>query len=168
MRRGLNIAVLVAAAVAAAGCRHLAAIRDVPECPGVLVSTAEMGDDFLWRGSVRVSAEDRFWIFQLVAQKRGEELVLVGIHPLGVKLFTLWQRGDEVQVDAQPAPVLEVPPENLLRDLHRIRFPQTRMSAGVEVVFVGSQLEESARAVVRNRSCGVRTEFVTLSGDGPP
>jgi hypothetical protein len=95
-------------------------------------------------------------------------LVLVGIHPLGVKLFTLRQRGDEIQVDAQPAPLLEVPPENLLRDLHRIRFPQTRMSAGVEVVFVGSQLEESARAVVRNRSCGVRTEFVTLSGDGPP
>jgi hypothetical protein len=168
MHRRVGAAALSAVAAIAAGCRHLPVIRDVSDCPGVLVSTAEMGADFLWHGRVRVAVEDRSWAFQLVAQKRGEELLLVGIHPLGVKLFTILQQGDEIQVDARPAPVLEVPPENLLRDLHRIRFPEARALDAAEVVFAAARSGEGARAVVRNPRCGVRSEFVTLSGEGPP
>jgi hypothetical protein len=57
-----------------------------------------------------------------VAQKRGNELTLLGFHPLGAKLFTLRQRGADIAVDAAPAPLLEIPPQNLLHDFYRERF----------------------------------------------
>jgi hypothetical protein len=81
-----------------------------------------MAGDFLLRQRVRVEAKGRSVALRLVTQKRGGELLQVGIDPLGAKLFTLRQRGTQVEVDALPAPVLEVAPANFLRDLHRIRF----------------------------------------------
>lgn len=166
MSRGPARALCVAFAFAV-GCSHLPGAREVPTCPGPLVSTAEMDGDFLWRGRVRISSGGRTWAFQLVAQKSGDELLLVGLHPMGLKLFTIRQRADRVRVEAQPAPVLEVPPENLLRDLHRLRFAGVLAPDGVEVEFEATGSGEP-RAVIRNPECGVRSEFVTLSGDGPP
>jgi hypothetical protein len=106
-----------------AGCAHGPwARRRVPACAGQLVSTDVMDGDFLLRQRVRVEAGGRSFALRLVTQKRGGELLQVGIDPLGAKLFTLRQRGTQVEVDALPAPVLEVEPANFLRDLHRIRF----------------------------------------------
>ena len=105
------------------GCVHLPwGRRHVPACAGQLVSTDAMAGDFLLRQRVQVEAGGRSFALRLVTQKRGGELLQVGIDPLGAKLFTLRQRGTQVEVDALPAPVLEVEPANLLRDLHRIRF----------------------------------------------
>jgi hypothetical protein len=106
-----------------AGCVHLPwGRRHVPVCPGQLVSTDAMAGDFLLRQRVRVEAGGRSFALRLVTQKRGGALLQVGFDPLGAKLFTLHQRGTQVEVDALPAPVLEVEPANLLRDLHRVRF----------------------------------------------
>jgi hypothetical protein len=96
--------------------------RMLRDCPGVLESTEAMTGDFLLQQSVRVASGDATWSLRLVSQLHGGELRLVGLDPLGVELFTLLQRGREVEVDALPPPLLEIPPENLLRDLHRIRF----------------------------------------------
>jgi hypothetical protein len=114
---------LLALPLLAAGCLHLPGRgRAIPECPGELASTAEIAGDFLVRQRLRVALGDRAWSLHLVAQKRGDELVLIGLHPLGARLFTVRQRGLETSVDALPAPALEVPPLNVLRDLHRVRF----------------------------------------------
>jgi hypothetical protein len=171
MRSPRALAVAAAAVAAfAAGCRHVPpGSRPVPECPGALVSTADMGEDFLWRARVRVTAGGRSSSLQLVAQKRGDELLLLGLHPLGMKLFTLTQRGGEVQVDALPPTLLDVPPRNLLRDLHRIRFlpPRERGGALLETTPPPSAGGAGARVSIDNPACGVRSEYVTLSEGSP-
>jgi hypothetical protein len=96
--------------------------RAMRDCPGALASTESLSGDFLLQQSVRVHAGDSSWSLRLISQLNDGELRLVGLDPLGVELFTLIQRGREVEVDALPPPLLEIPPENLLRDLHRIRF----------------------------------------------
>jgi hypothetical protein len=129
---------LLAASTLATGCRHLPPplrARAVADCPGPLLATEEIDGDFLVRQRVRVTARDESWSLQLVAQKRGDELTLLGFHPLGAKLFSLQQRGDRTRVDAAPAPLLEIPPRNLLRDFHRERL-LTVPRAGTDGTFL--------------------------------
>jgi len=104
-------------------CQHLPwNARALPECAGALVPSDEIEGEFLLRQHLRVSAGEDSFSMELAVQKRGEELVLVGFHPLGAKLFTVRQVGTEVAIEAHPAPALEVPPENVLRDVHRALF----------------------------------------------
>jgi uncharacterized protein DUF3261 len=117
-----SLAAALLAAGLGAGCALLGRGRAVPECPGELVASEAIAGEFLLRQRWSVSRGDETFSLEVVAQKRGDELVLVGLHPLGAKLFTLRQRGLETRVEAAPAPALEVPPLDLLRDLHRARF----------------------------------------------
>jgi hypothetical protein len=122
MRRSWRLIAILLLALPSA-CRHLPwGARAVHECPGALVPTQEIEGEFLLREHLRVTAGDRAFGFELAVQKRGDELVLVGLHPLGAKLFSVRQVGSEVSVEAHPAPALEVPPENVLRDVHRVHF----------------------------------------------
>lgn len=124
-RRPYLAAALLIVSLLAAGCRHLPPPlrgRSLSDCPGSLVATDAIAGDFLVRQRVLITAGNESWSLQLVAQKRGDELTLLGFHPLGAKLFTLQQRGDRIAVDAAPPPLLEIPPRNLLRDFHRVRF----------------------------------------------
>jgi hypothetical protein len=139
-----------------AGCAHLPwGRRHVPVCAGQLVSTDAMAGDFLLRQRVRVEAKGRSIALRLVTQKRGGELLQVGIDPLGAKLFTLRQRGTQVEVDALPAPVLEVEPANLLRDLHRIRFlsvDEPAPDGSSRTVRDGTEIRETwERGILRER-----------------
>jgi hypothetical protein len=110
-------------ALALASCQHWPfGSRALRKCPGDIASTESLAGDFLLRQSVRVERGDSAWSLQLVSQLHEGELRLIGLDPLGVELFTLRQRGRELEVTALPPPMLEIPPENLLRDLHRIRF----------------------------------------------
>ncbi len=114
---------LLASALLGTGCLHLPGrARAIPDCPGEWVSTAAIAGDFLVRQRLLVTRGDRVFALHLVAQKHGDELLLLGLHPFGAKLFTLRQLGLETSVEALPAPVLEVPPLNVLRDFHRARF----------------------------------------------
>jgi len=96
--------------------------RAIPDCPAEIRSTEDIPGDFAMRERVTVWAEDLDFPFELVVQKRGRELVLVGLSPLGAKLFSVVQVGIETDVVALPAAVLPIPPLNVLRDLHRFRF----------------------------------------------
>jgi hypothetical protein len=164
LRAGLLLLALLAAAT---GCRHLAGMRgrEVPDCPGALVSTAAIPGDFLLRERVRVTANGSSWSLQLITQKRADELVMIGFDPLGVKLFTLTQRGTATTVDALPAPVLEVPPLNLLRDLHRIRFMGLEPAAqdGTRTGTIAEYAVSEQRAEGRLASRSFRR-----SADAPP
>jgi hypothetical protein len=115
--------VLLACAALGLGCRHwLGLPAALPDCPGELVATGEIAGEFLRRESVRVRGGGVDVALELAVQRRGEELTLVGLSPLGARLFSVTQRGLETSVDAPFALALEVPPLNLLRDLHRVRF----------------------------------------------
>ena len=167
--RRVLVALLVALLVAstlAAGCRQLPPplrARALRDCPGPLVATDAIAGDFLVRQRVLVTAGGTSWPLQLVAQKRGDVLTLLGFHPLGVKLFTLQQRGLRVTVDAAPAPLLEIPPRNLLRDFHRERFFVVA-DAGAEGTFRERRGDTEIR---EQRRAGrvVERRFVAIAGD---
>lgn len=147
---------LLALALSLAGCAHLPFRgRAVPECPGQLVPTWKIEGDLLLRQRVRVEAGERRVVLRLITQKREGELLLVGIDPLGAKLFTLRQRGSEVEVDALPAAVLEVEPVTLLRELHRMRFlavPDGRRLSPPVFVRQGTEISERwQEGVLRER-----------------
>jgi hypothetical protein len=131
----LIAALLLGGSAAWTGCLHLPGrARAIPECPGDWISTQAIAGDFLLRQRLLVTRGERVFALHLVAQKRGDELLLLGLHPFGAKLFTLRQRGLETSVEALPAPVLEVPPLNVLRDFHRARFLGLG-SAGADGIF---------------------------------
>jgi hypothetical protein len=104
-------------------CRHLPfAPRAQHECPGAIRSTHEIEGDLRLDLSVRVRSENVDTALRLAAEKRGDRLVLVGLSPLGAVLFSIRQTGTDTEVEALPAALLDVPPKNFLRDLHRVYF----------------------------------------------
>ena len=129
--------------------------RSIPDCPGAIRSTDDIRGDFTIRERVTVRAEGVDFPFELIVQKKQRELILVGLSPLGAKLFSLVQTGIEIDLDALPGAVLPIPPLNVLRDLHRFRFshPDTPSS-------------EPEPAVFDHTECGYSIRFETLS-EGP-
>src|SRR5215475_1050695 len=156
---------MLAAALLGAGCAHLGRGRAVPECPGELVASGAIAGEFLLRQRWSVERGGESFTLEVVAQKRGDELVLVGLHPLGAKLFTLRQRGLATSVEAAPSPALAVPPEDVPRDLHRARFLAVA-GGGADGTFA----EERDGSEIRERREGGRVRersFRRLAADPP-
>jgi hypothetical protein len=123
--KGAVLALGAALVGAALGCAQLAMLRPLPRaCPGELVPVAEMGPDFSLQARYRVRSRGREEALALVAEKRGERLVLLGLDPLGTLVFSLVQEGREVRRERHLRPLFPFPPENALRDLERARFPE--------------------------------------------
>jgi len=114
----------------ATACAHLPGGRAIRDCPGPLAQTQTLGDDFLARERIEIESGDRSVRLDLAIQKRAGELAIVGFDPVGPKLFQVVQRGTELEVEALPGRVLAVPPENVLRDVHRVRFLGIGMPPG--------------------------------------
>jgi len=148
--RLLVTSILLSFASACSGFPH--ASRSIGNCPSEIRSTDEIPGDFTIRHRVTVSAEDLDFPFELIVQKKGRELVLVGLSPFGTKLFTVIQTGIETDVDALPRAVLPIPPLNVLRDLHRLRFPVPN-----------APMTDLDRAVFDNAGCRYSILFETMS-----
>lgn len=102
------------------GCALVPFRSGVRSCPAALASPAELGPDFTRRYRYRVenAAGERFGV-DLVVEKRGEELVVVGLTPLGATAFALRQRPGDVEVVEHVRPLFPPPPANALADLSR-------------------------------------------------
>jgi hypothetical protein len=114
----------------ATACAHGPFGRAVRECPGPLAPTQVMGADFLARERIEIETGEHSVRLDVAIQKRDDELVIVGFDPLGPKLFQVVQRGTELEVEALPGQVLKVSPENVVRDVHRVRFLGLEMPPG--------------------------------------
>jgi hypothetical protein len=125
------------------GAPHLAA------CPGPLVPSEEIPDgDFLLRERVRVVGGEVDAGLELVVERRGPRLVVVGFNAFGAKAFSVVQRGSDVETESY-LPALPVPPGNALRDLHAARFlPQDAAARRRE------------RVEVARPGCGYTATFV--------
>jgi len=133
------------------------ASRSIPDCPGAIRSTDEIPGDFAIRERVTVRSEDGDFPFELIVQKKRRELVLVGLSPMGAKLFTVVQTGTETEVDALPGAVLPIPPLNVLRDLHRLQLLAPEVA-----------LSEPDPAPFHHADCGYSIRFETLSAERLP
>jgi hypothetical protein len=146
------------------GCASLglALARALPdagrECPGRLVPTEQIEGEFRIRQRARVQGEDLDWQLELVAQKRGDALVLIGLDAFGAKSFVLTQRGTQVSVE-RPRGRLPLPPIDLLRDFHRARLlPETAPpEPGVTLSRAASD-----EVTIEHERCGYRIRLVTL------
>lgn len=149
---------VVSVAIAAAGCQTLRlafhAPPVLPECPGELVPTGRISGNFVWRERVRVSGGDVDATFDVVVEKRAGQLVLVGFNEFGAKVFSVVQRGVELEVQRHLGRATPVPPENLLRDLHRAHFGAPAGGATIE--------RAAGRVDIEDSSCGYRAAWVRV------
>jgi Protein of unknown function (DUF3261) len=102
--------------------------------------------------------------YGLVVQKNGPRLVLIGLTPFGAKAFSVTQIGVEVWSESKLGPALPVPPENVLRDLHRAHFLATD-----DPGFEGRTLRRDADGSVHVASerCGYESTLVPISVVNP-
>jgi hypothetical protein len=144
--------------------------REIRNCPGPLVPTQEIEGDFAIQQRWRVIAGEIDFPLQGLLEKRGDELVLIGLNAFGAKLFTLVQRGTDVEVQAAPPAILPVPPLNLLRDLHRMLFlaaeapptgngEVTRLRPPDRIFESWRDGQLQRRDFLRDRGASVRLEF---------
>jgi len=142
---------LLAAASVAAACSTLGlyALPRLPDCPGPIPSTDALpAGDLVWRDRVRYRGGQVDAGFSLVAEKRGAELVLVGLNAFGARAFSVTQERERIEADARLGPALEVPPETVLRDWHAARAAGTEAPGTLELA---------------RPECGYRVTFVAES-----
>lgn len=91
-------------------------------CPGPVPAVASLpAGDFGWRERVRYRGGDVDAGFLVVAEKRGDRLVLVGLNPFGAKAFSVTQQQGALTAESHLGRALAVPPENVLRDWYALR-----------------------------------------------
>jgi hypothetical protein len=147
---------LAAVGLAAGGCTTLRFLLDPPPrlaaCPGPIPSTGALpAGDLVWHDRVRYRGGEVDAGFSLVAEKRGERLVLVGLNAFGARAFSVTQQGSAVEADARMGRALAVPPETVLRDWHALRaagaeppatFALARPECGYEATFAAESRRE--------------------------
>jgi hypothetical protein len=154
----LRVLVLVAiAALAAIACASLP--PRLPVCDGPLRSTHEIAGDFTHIERIRVRGGGVDESFGLVVQKTGDRLVVLGTNAFGAKVFAMTQQGKEVEVKSFVGRVLSVPPENVLRDLHRAYFLTPEQARSSERRAVPER--DGVRIV--SDACGYESLFVHVS-----
>ena len=100
----------------------LVPLPHLADCPGPLRSTSDIEGDWVVHERIRVMGDRVDESFGLVLQKSGPKLVLVGLTPFGAKAFGVTQIGVQTWAQSFLGPALAVPPENVLRDVHRAHF----------------------------------------------
>jgi hypothetical protein len=119
--------VLVPALLAAAACS--AVPRGPPrfdpdDYPGTIRPAATLPVDVLWQQRVTASWGDRGRrAFDAALQKRGDELVLVGLSPMGSTGFVVRLHGLEISKSDPAGEELPFPPRFLLLDVQRTFYP---------------------------------------------
>ena len=120
----------------ALGCTALqvATAPRISDCAGPLVPASEIpGGDFRLRERVRFTGEGVDLGLELLAERHGDRLVVIGFNAFGARVFSLVQRGREVERDAPLGRALAIAPENALFDLHEARFFHPESGGRVEV-----------------------------------
>ncbi len=163
MRRAALLALL---GVALGGCATVRFLLwrppSVARCPGDLVPTSEIPGEFTRQERLRVRSDDGSVDagFTVAVEKKGDRLVVVGWNAFGAKAFSIVQQGTRTTSDRFLGPALPVPPENVLRDLHRARFlAGGGTSAGVTVE---EQREPPGAVTIHNERCGYTATFVPV------
>ena len=169
MHRASVVLVAVSALLA---CRHLPQppafiplpLPHLADCPGSLRATQEIEGDWVIHERIRIRGERVDEAYGLVVQKHGPRLVLVGLTPFGATAFSVTQIGVELWSESKLGPALPVPPENVLRDLHRAHFFATD-----DPTFEGRRIERAADGSVHiaSEACAYESTLVPVSVNAP-
>ena len=155
----MRSAALLLAAASLAGCASLAPKR-LADCPGPLRSTREIAGDFVRQERIRVRGRGVDEAFALVIEKSGARLVVLGLNAFGAKAFSLRQQDLSVESTSYLGRALAVPPENVLRDLHRAYFLTPEAALASE----RSATPGSDGAIrIASAACGYESTLVRVS-----
>jgi hypothetical protein len=92
--------------------------------PGPIRPPAALPYDFQWRQRVTAEWPEGKESFEAVLQKRGGELLLLGLSPMGLPGFVLTLREDgSIAFDNRTDTELPFPPAFILADVQRVFFP---------------------------------------------
>ncbi len=119
MMRAAFVALVTTAATGCASAPPRPAAR--PD-PSVLHAPSEYPGSFLDRQNITATYGQRKQSFDAVLQKRGDELVLLGMTPFGSRAFVLKQSGLDVSFQSFVPQELPFPPRYILFDVHRVFF----------------------------------------------
>ncbi len=92
------------------------------EYPGILAPPNTLGPDFSVRQHLTIQAHGRNAEVDVVLQKRQNELLVIGLGPVGVRAFVLRQDGADVSFEQSFGPKMPFAPRNILVDIHRAYF----------------------------------------------
>jgi hypothetical protein len=132
----------------------------LPACGGPLRSTEGIAGDFTRHERIRVQGERVDESFGLVLQKTGDRLVVLGTNAFGAKVFAVTQRGTDLDAKSFVGRALSVPPENVLRDLHRAYFLTPEQAAASERT---ADPLPSGGTRVASKRCGYESLIVRIS-----
>lgn len=102
--------------------------------PGELVPVSQLAGrgDFLARQTLVGRMGEREVHGQVVLQKRGAELTLIGLTPFGSKAFVIQQGPQGVRSQTIMTGALPFPPEFMLLDVHRALFMGLSQGPGAD------------------------------------
>jgi hypothetical protein len=107
---------LALAALLGAGC----ALRRVPEQAQVVLVPAErMEGELVLRQKLRFRYAARSGSLDAVVQVHCRKLSIVGLSPMGTRLFSITQEGDAIAVESLANAAWPFPPEQILQAVHR-------------------------------------------------
>jgi hypothetical protein len=139
------------AAALAIGCALPLAVWRQPHlaaCPGQIASPRTLPPGaFLLRERARIRGGGVDAGFEVVAERRDDQLVVVGFNSFGAKAFGVTQRDLSVEARSFLGRALQVAPENFLRDLYAAQ----RLSA-----------DAPERAEVARPGCGYTATYVRV------
>lgn len=97
----------------------------IPTYPGVLRGPDQFSVDFLLQQNMSIRFGERELSLRTALQRRGDELTLIGLTPLGTRAFVVQQQGLEVEASSS-LPETEgpqFPPRYILFDIQRTLLP---------------------------------------------
>lgn len=122
-------ALLLTAAVAGAGCQGARerSLRDA-DYPGTLQAPARLATEGVWQQHVTATWRDQDGAeqergFDAAIQRRGDELTVVGLSPMGSVGFSITQGPAGVEVVNHIPDQMVIPPRFILLDVQRAFFP---------------------------------------------
>lgn len=155
------LAALLALALCASACHSLSRLPPrLRACDGPLRSTHEIAGDFTRIERIRVRGLGVDEAFGLVVQKKGARLVVLGTNAFGAKVFALTQEGERFEAKSFIGPALSVPPENVLRDLHRAYFLSAQQAASADR---SAQAAPAGGVRIESERCGYEALILRVS-----
>ncbi|HFE45854.1 MAG TPA: hypothetical protein ENJ18_10260 [Nannocystis exedens] len=102
--------------------RRAASVDPTQGAKQALVPVAEIPVDFLARQRLSGRMGEHDLHSEVILQKQGDVLTLLGLTPFATKAFSLVQRGVETEFTSFVEVALPFPPELMLADIHRTLF----------------------------------------------
>jgi hypothetical protein len=139
---------------------------DEGDYPGLLRPPDVLAVDVLWQQRVTATWKpDGRRGFDAALQKRGEELTLIGLSPMGTPGFVVVLRGQAISLRNETDRELPFPPRFMLLDVQRVSFPWLAADGAVRAdgTYEGVVDEERVVETVRGGRL-VERRFTRLDG----